>query len=216
MLSRDIDLVRLTGTPMHFLHLSTARSVDLVRAAKAEGLPVTAEATPHHLSLTDEMLSGFDPTFKVNPPLRTRADIEALKHGLADGTIDALATDHAPHTQAAKELPLDQAPPGMLGLQTALGVALAHLEMPLVDIFALLSWKPAVIAGISDRHGRPVQVGEPANLTVVDPETIWQVAPGSLASRSKNTPYVGMDLKGRVRHTLFNGVPVVIEGVPQK
>ncbi len=216
MLSRDIDLVRLTGTPMHFLHLSTARSVDLVRAAKAEGLPVTAEATPHHLSLTDEMLSGFDPTFKVNPPLRTRADIEALKHGLADGTIDALATDHAPHTQAAKELPLDQAPPGMLGLQTALGVALAHLEMPLVDIFALLSWKPAAIAGISDRHGRPVQVGEPANLTVVDPETIWQVAPGSLASRSKNTPYVGMDLKGRVRHTLFNGVPVVIEGVPQK
>jgi dihydroorotase len=216
MLSRDIDLVRLTGTPMHFLHLSTARSVDLVRAAKAEGLPVTAEVTPHHLSLTDEMLSGFDPTFKVNPPLRTRADIDALLRGLADGTIDALATDHAPHTRAAKELPLDQAPPGMLGLQTALGVALAHIEIPLADILALLSWKPATIAGIADRHGRPVQAGEPANLTVLDPDVIWQVAPESLASRSRNTPYVGMDLKGRVRHTLFNGVPVVIEGVPQK
>ena len=216
MVSRDIDLVRLTGTRLHLLHLSTARSVDLVRAAKAEGLPITAEVTPHHLSLTDEMLMGFDPLFKVNPPLRTRADIEALHAGLADGTIDALATDHAPHTQASKELPLDQAPPGMLGLQTALGVALTHLKMPLIDILAALSWKPAAIAGISDRHGRPVEVGEPANLTVIDPDQVWQVVPGSLASRSRNTPYAGMDLTGRVRHTLFNGVPVVIEGVPQK
>lgn len=216
MVSRDIDLVRLTGTPMHFLHLSTARSVGLVRSAKAEGLPITAEVTPHHLSLTDEMLMGFDPTFKVNPPLRTRADINALKAGLADGTIDALATDHAPHTQAAKELPLDQAPPGMLGLQTALGVALTHLDLPLAEILAVMSWKPAVIAGVADRHGRPVQVGEPANLTVIDPNEVWRVVPGSLASRSINTPYAGMDLKGRVRHTLFNGVPVVIEGAPQK
>jgi dihydroorotase len=216
MVSRDIDLVRLTGTPMHFLHLSTARSVDLVRAAKAEGLPITAEVTPHHLSLTDELLMGFDPLFKVNPPLRTRSDIDALKAGLADGTIDALATDHAPHTQAAKELPLDQAPPGMLGLQTALGVALTYLDMPLAEILALLSWKPAAIAGIADRHGRPIEVGEPANLTVIDPHQVWQVVPGSLASRSRNTPYAGMNLTGSVRHTLFNGVPVVIEGAPQK
>lgn len=216
MLSRDIDLVRLTGTPMHFLHLSTARSVDLVRAAKAEGLPITAEVTPHHLSLTDELLRGYDPLYKVNPPLRTPGDIAALKAGLADGTIDALATDHAPHTQAAKERPLDQAPPGMLGLQTALGVALAHLEIPLRDVLAALSWKPAAIAGISDRHGRPVQVGEPANLAVFDPDVIWQVAPESLASRSRNTPYVGLDLRGQVRHTIFHGVPVVVEGVAQK
>jgi dihydroorotase len=216
MLSRDIDLVRLTGTPMHFLHLSTRRSVELVRAAKAEGLPVTAEVTPHHLSLTDECLKGYDATFKVNPPLRTRSDIEALKEGLADGTIDALATDHAPHTQAAKELPLDQAPPGMLGLQTALGVALAHLDLPLAQVLGALSWKPAAIAQIADRQGRPIAVGEPANITVIDPDQIWQVAPGALASRSRNTPYVGMDLKGQVRHTIFNGVPVVIEGAPQK
>jgi dihydroorotase len=216
MVSRDIDLVRLTGTPMHFLHLSTRRSVELVRAAKAEGLPITAEVTPHHLSLTDEMLMGYDPTFKVNPPLRTRSDIEALKEGLADGTIDALATDHAPHSRESKELPLDQAPPGMLGLQTALGVALAHLDLPLADVLGALSWKPAAIAQIADRHGRPVAVGEPANLTVIDPDQVWQVAPESLASRSRNTPYVGMDLKGRVRHTLFNGDPVVIEGAPQR
>jgi dihydroorotase len=216
MVSRDIDLVRLTGTPMHFLHLSTRRSVELVRAAKAEGLPITAEVTPHHLSLTDEMLMGYDPTFKVNPPLRTRSDIEALKEGLADGTIDALATDHAPHSRESKELPLDQAPPGMLGLQTALGVALAHLDLPLADVLGALSWKPAAIAQIADRHGRPVAVGEPANLTVIDPDQVWQVAPESLASRSRNTPYVGMDLKGRVRHTLFNGDPVVNEGAPQR
>jgi dihydroorotase len=216
MLSRDIDLVRLTGTPMHFLHLSTRRSVELVRAAKAEGLAITAEVTPHHLSLTDELLRGYDPTFKVNPPLRTRADIEALKEGLADGTIDALATDHAPHSRATKELPLDQAPPGMLGLQTALGVALAHLDLPIAQVLAALSWKPAEIAQIADRHGRPVMVGEPANLTVIDPDQIWQVAPEALVSRSRNTPYVGMDLKGRVRHTVFNGEPVVIEGAPQK
>ena len=115
MLFRDIELVRLTGVPMHFLHLSTARSVELVRQAKADGLPVTAEATPHHFTLTDEMLEGYDPLFKVNPPLRTRADIDAIKAGLADGTIDAIATDHAPHAPHTKEMPLDQAPPGKIG-----------------------------------------------------------------------------------------------------
>ena len=124
MVHRDIELCRLTGARIHLLHLSTARSVDLVRAAKADGLPVTAECSPHHLSLTDEALRGYDPVFKVNPPLRTAADIAALKAGLADGTIDAIATDHAPHPVEDKERPIDDAPPGMLGLETALGVAL--------------------------------------------------------------------------------------------
>lgn len=216
MVHRDIELARLTGARIHLLHLSTARSVDLVRAAKADGLAVTAEVSPHHLSLTDDALRGFDPVFKVNPPLRTMVDIAALKVGLADGTIDAIATDHAPHPVEDKERPLDDAPPGMLGLETALGVALAVLELPLADVIAALSWKPAAIAGVDDRHGTPIEPGSPANLAIFDPDVRWQVRPAALASRSRNTPYVGMDLRGKVRHTVFRGQPVVIDGVPQR
>src|SRR5690606_11146758 len=147
------------------LHLSTAGSVELVRRAKADGLPVTAEATPHHISLTDDLLAGYSAIFKVNPPLRTMADVEAVRAGLADGTIDAIATDHAPPPPETKEQPLDQAPPGMLGLETALGVSLASLlgaGMTVADVVAALSWKPAAIAGVADTHGRPVAPGEPA------------------------------------------------------
>ncbi|MGA1642006.1 MAG: dihydroorotase [Ilumatobacteraceae bacterium] len=216
MVHRDIELCRLTGAGMHFLHLSTARSVELVRAAKADGLAITAEVAPHHFSLTDELLSGFDPVFKVNPPLRTPADIAALKEGLADGTIDAIATDHAPHAERLKEQPLDQAPPGMLGLETALGVALTELVdtglMTLRQVVAALSWNPARIARLADRHGRPVSVGEPANLTVFDPTATWEVDPSTLASRSRNTPYGGRVLRGRVRHTIYEGVAVVVAG----
>ncbi len=212
MVHRDIELVRLIGARVHFLHLSTARSVALVRAAKADGLPVTAEAAPHHFSLTDERLATYDATFKVNPPLRTSDDVAAVRAGLADGTIDAIATDHAPHAPETKEQPLDQAPPGMLGLETALGVSLAHLDMPLADVVAALSWKPAAIAGVSDRHGRPIVVGEPANLTVFDPEAEWEVVPARLASKSRNTPYVGTPLRGKVRHTIFDGTVVVRDG----
>ena len=129
-----------------------------------------------------------DPVYKVNPPLRRPSDVAAIRAGLADGTIDAIATDHAPHTPETKEQPLDHAPPGMLGLETALGVALAHLDMPLTDIVAALSWKPAAIAGLADRHGRPIAPGEPANITVFDPDVEWEVQPARLASRSRNTP----------------------------
>ena len=216
MVFRDIELVRLTGVPMHFLHLSTARSVQLVRQAKAEGLPITAEATPHHFTLTDEQLSGYDPVFKVNPPLRTRADIDAIKAGLADGTIDAIATDHAPHAPHTKEAPLDQAPPGMLGLETALALAIGELDMPLADIVATLSWKPAAIAGVADRHGRPIAEGEPANLTVFDPTQEWSVVPAHLASKSRNTPYAGRTVTGKVRHTVFRGNVVVADGIAQR
>ena len=212
MLHRDIELVRLTGAPAHFLHLSTAGSVELVRLAKADGLPVTAEATPHHLSLTDEALSGYSALYKVNPPLRTMDDVEAVRAGVADGTIDAIATDHAPHAPETKERPLDQAPPGMLGLETALGVSLAVLDMPLADVVAALSWKPAAIAGIGDRHGRPIAPGEPANLTVFDPERAWEVVPAQLASKSSNTPYVGVPLRGRTTHTVLDGELVVRDG----
>ncbi len=216
MVHRDIELARLTGARIHLLHLSTAGSVELVRAAKADGVAVTAEVAPHHLSLTDEALRGYDPLFKVNPPLRTPTDIAALAAGLADGTVDTIATDHAPHPADDKERPLDQAPPGMVGLETALGVALAALDMPLADVVGALSWKPAAIAGVADRHGRPVAPGEPANLCVFDPHERWQVRPAALASRGHNTPYIGRDLRGRVRHTVFAGVPVVIDGVAQR
>jgi dihydroorotase len=216
MVHRDIELVRLTGAPAHFLHLSTVRSVDLVRAAKADGLPVTAEATPHHISLTDELLRSYSAIFKVNPPLRTMADVEAVRQGLADGTIDAIATDHAPHVAETKEQPLDQAPPGMLGLETALGVAVAHLDMPLGEIVAALSWKPASIAGLADRHGRPIEVGGPANLTAFDPAEEWDVVPARLASKSRNTPYVGVTLRGRVKHTVLAGVVTVENGIPAR
>ena len=213
MVHRDIELVRLTGSPVHLLHLSTARSVALVRAAKADGLPVTAEATPHHISLTDERLGSFDPLFKVNPPLRTMADVEAVRDGLVDGTIDAIATDHAPHPPQAKERPLDAAPPGMLGLETAFGVARAHLDLELRELIGLLSWRPAAIAGLADRHGRPVETGEPANLAVLDPDGRWTVDPGRLASRSTNTPFTDVPLVGRARHTFLHGVAVVRDGV---
>jgi dihydroorotase len=212
MVFRDIELARLTGARLHLLHLSTARSVDLVRAAKADGLPVTAEAAPHHFTLTDSLLQSFDPVYKVNPPLRTAADIAAIKEGLRDGTVDAIATDHAPHPVEAKEQPLDQAPPGMLGLETALALALGELGLDLLEVVALLSWRPAAIAGLEERHGGPIERGRQANLTVFDPSLTWQVAPAALASRSRNTPYAGRSVQGKVRHTLFRGEPVVIDG----
>lgn len=212
MVFRDIELARVTGARLHLLHLSTARSVELVRQAKADGLPITAEAAPHHFTLTDEALSGYDATFKVNPPLRTSADIAALKAGLRDGTIDAIATDHAPHTADTKERPLDQAPPGMLGLETALALSIDELGMDLVDVVAALSWRPAAIAGVADRHGRPVAVGEVANLTVFDPDLRWTVVPADLASKSRNTPYAGRSVRGKVRHTIHAGTAVVVDG----
>lgn len=212
MVYRDIELSRITGARIHVLHISTARAVDLVRAAKREGLPVTAEATPHHISLTDETLRGYSSLYKVNPPLRTMDDVDAVREGLVDGTIDAIATDHAPHTPETKELPLDQAPPGMVGLETALGVALAHLDMPLHEIIEALSWRPAAIAGLADVHGRPIAAGEPANLCVFDPMHEWEVVPSKLASKSHNTPFVGVPLRGRVRHTFLFGQATALDG----
>ena len=209
MVMRDIALSRLTGAPVHFQHLSTAGAVAMVRAARVGGVQVTAEAAPHHFTLTDECCSGYDPLFKVNPPLRGADDVVAVKAGLADGTIDAIATDHAPHTQETKELPFDEAPPGMLGLETALALAITELDADLGEILALLSWKPARVAGLGDEHGGPVVEGRPANLCVIDPEVAWTVDAGALASRSRNTPYDGRQVRGKVRHTLLYGEPVV-------
>jgi len=216
MVMRDIALCRLTGARVHFLHVSTSGSVAMVGAAKAQGLPVTAEAAPHHFTLTDAEARSFDPVYKVNPPLRTDADVAAVRRGLADGAIDAIATDHAPHSQEAKEAPWDEAPPGMLGLETAFALALGGLGLPIERVLALLSWQPARIAGIDDRHGAPVEGGRPANLTVLDPAATWVVDPERLASRSRNTPYAGRALTGRARHTVCRGEAVVIDGVAQR
>jgi dihydroorotase len=212
MVMRDLALARLTGAPVHFQHLSTARSVAMVAEAKATGLPVTAEATPHHFTLTDDCCAGFDPVFKVNPPLRPASDVGAIRAGLADGTVDAVATDHAPHPQEAKEHPFDQAPPGMLGLETALALALTELGLPVESVLALLSWRPAQIAGLADEHGGPVAEGRPANLCVIDTGDDWVVDAGRSASRSRNNPWHGRRLRGRVRHTLLWGEPVVLDG----
>jgi dihydroorotase len=216
MVMRDLALARLTGATIHFLHLSCAGSLAMIRGAKASGLMVTAEVAPHHFTLTDAEVASYDPVFKVNPPLRSRADVAAVKAAVAEGVVDAIATDHAPHTQESKELPFEQAPPGMLGLETALGLALTELDLPLERILALLSWQPAVIAGLSDEHGGPVAVGRPANLCVIDPTAKWVVDPGALASRSRNTPYAGRALVGRARHTILRGEPVVIDGEAQR
>jgi dihydroorotase len=220
MVARDVALARATGARIHFLHLSTAGSVELVRQAKAEGLPVTAEAAPHHFTLTDACAAGYDPVFKVNPPLRPTADVEAVKAGLGDGTIDAIATDHAPHAPELKDLPFDQAPPGMLGLQTALSLAMTELDLPLGRILALMSWQPAAICGLDADHGGdqggPVVPGSVANLCVIDPAATWTVDPTALVSRSRNTPYAGRTMTGRVRHTVFRGEPVVVDAEAQR
>ncbi len=216
MVMRDLALARLTGARLHFLHLSTAGSLAMVRGAKKSGLVVTAEVAPHHFTLTDECVSTYDSVFKVNPPLRTPGDVAAVKAALADGTADAIATDHAPHTGEAKEAPFDQAPPGMLGLETALALGLTELDVPVERVLALMSWQPAAIAGLTAEHGGPIEEGRPANLCVVDPAEEWTVDPAASASRSRNNPYRGRRLRGRVRHTVLHGEPVVIDGQAQR
>ena len=216
MVMRDIALSRLTGGRVHFQHLSTAGSLALVASARAGGLPVTAEVTPHHFTLTAADVAGYDPVFKVNPPLRSADDVAAVKAALVDGTVDAIATDHAPHAQEAKEAPFDQAPPGMLGLETALGLALTEVGLPVERVLAYLSWQPAAVAGLTGQHGGPVAEGAPANLVVVDPDEAWVVDPARLASRSRNTPYAHRKLRGRARHTVLAGEPVVVGAEAQR
>lgn len=216
MVLRDIVLSRLTGARLHLLHLSTAASLAALKSAKAAGVPVTAEVTPHHLTLTEEALAGYSTVFKVNPPLRTAADVAALRAGLAAGTIDAVATDHAPHPPEAKEVSFCEAAPGMVGLETALAVVLSELALPLGRALAAMSWGPAKIAGLLGEHGGPLVPGAPANICVVDPARRWAVQPDRLASRSTNTAFAGRELSGKVRHTLLAGEPVVIDEEAQR
>jgi dihydroorotase len=219
VVARDLLLAELTGGRLHLCHLSTANAVELVRAAKTRGVRVTAEAAPHHFTLTDEVVRSYDPVFKVNPPLREKADVEAVRLGLADGTIDAIATDHAPHAREDKEVEWQAAPPGMLGLETALGLALAELVGPgyleLPAAIERLTAGPARCRRLPG-HGGPVTPGAPANLTVLDPAARWTVDRARLASRSRNTPFHGRELTGRVVHTLLRGVFTVRDGKAQR
>lgn len=211
MVMRDLALARMTGARIHFQHMSTRGSVELIRRARAAGQHVSAEATPHHFTLTDAACASYDPVFKVNPPLRTDDDVAAVKVGLGDGSLDCIATDHAPHAPETKELPFDQAPPGMLGLETALALALTELTLPISEVLALMSWRPAAIASLGD-HGQVIAAGAMANLCVIDPTATWVVDPAKLASRSRNTPFTGRTLRGRVRHTVYRGELVVRDG----
>jgi dihydroorotase len=215
IVARDLVLAERAGARYHVLHMSTAGAAALVRDAKARGVHVSAEVSPQHLTLTDEACASFDPVFKMNPPLRTQADVDALTAAVIDGTIDAIATDHAPHATETKAVPFEEAPPGMLGTETALAVAITQLvetgKLPLASVLALLSWRPARIAGLDD-HGGPIAPGRPAHLCVIDPSEPWVVDAANLASRSRNSPFDGWKLTGRVRHTICRGEPVVIDG----
>ena len=215
IVARDVMLARHTGSRVHIAHVSTAGSVEVIRWAKAQGIQVTSEVTPHHLMLTTDLLAGYDPTFKVNPPLRPSEDVEALRAALADGTIDAVATDHAPHARHDKEHAFVDAAPGMLGLETALSVVSdVMVGSGLLDwagVAQVMSMRPARIAGLSG-HGRPIAVGEPANLTLVDPSATVTVDRDASMSLSRNNPWHGRQLTGAVHATLLRGLPTVLKG----
>ncbi|WP_255498129.1 dihydroorotase [Nakamurella sp. PAMC28650] len=211
IIARDCLLADHVDSRLHVCHVSTAGSVEIVAAAKARGTRVTAEVTPHHLLLTDERAVGYDPLFKVNPPLRTGSDVAALRAALVSGAVDIVATDHAPHASQDKETEWDSAKPGMLGLQTALSVVIGTMvHTGLLDwrgVARVMSEKPALIGGLADQ-GRPVAQGEPANLVLLDPSAVWTVRGREMASLSSNTPFEGMTLPGRVVGTFLRGVRV--------
>lgn len=215
IIARDILLADHVKSRLHICHLTTAGGVELVRWAKAQGIDVTAEVTPHHLLLTDELVESYDPVYKVNPPLRTSEDVSALRAGLADGTIDIVATDHAPHPTEDKECEWSAAAFGMLGLETALGVvAKTMVETGLMSwsqVAEVMSINPARIGGYT-RQGQKIAVGAPANLTVINTTQSWSVDRQKLASKSLNTPFHGDTLPTKVIHTIYEGVFVVKDG----
>jgi len=215
IIARDVLLAEHVGSRLHVCHLSTAGSVEIIRWAKSRGIDVTAEVTPHHLILTDDLARGYDPTFKVNPPLRTQQDVEAVRAGLADGTIDIVATDHAPHTREDKDCEWAAAAFGMTGLETALSVVQETMvdtgRLTWADVARVLSEAPARIGRVTD-HGRPIAVGEPANLTLVDPGARRVVDPAEQATKSGNSPFRGRELPGRVVATFLRGRATVLDG----
>jgi dihydroorotase len=221
VIARDCLLSAHVGSALHVCHVSTAGSVEIIRWAKAKGWRVTAEVTPHHLLLTDELVAGYDPVYKVNPPLRTQADVDALRAGLADGTLDCVATDHAPHPVEDKETEWQAATSGMTGLETALRVVHAAMVttglLDWVGVADRMSVRPALIGrltgdGGAPAHGRDLAPGAPANVVIYDPQARSVVDPARQASRSRNTPFAGMELPGQVVATFLRGEPTVLDG----
>jgi dihydroorotase len=216
IIARDVLLAEHVGSRLHVCHLSTRGSVEIVRWAKSRGIDVTAEVTPHHLLLSDDLVRSYDPIYKVNPPLRSNDDVEAVREGLADGTIDIVATDHAPHPMEDKECEWSAAAFGMLGLETALSV----VQQTMVDtgrltweqVAAAMSTRPADIGRVTNQ-GRPVAVGEPANLVLVDPAATRTIDARDTASLSRNNPYAGLTLPGEVVATFLRGRPTVLDRV---
>lgn len=206
MVSRDLILAKMTGGKLHIAHVSTAGSVELIRRAKEQGVNVTAEVTPHHLALTDECMKTFNTDFKVNPPLRTSADVEALKLGLKDGTIDCIVSDHAPHASEEKDVELEFAPFGVIGMETMLGVVINELINP-----GVLTWLEAMVkltvapARILDIPKGTLAPGADANVTIIDPALVWSVSPEQFKSKSRNCPFIGRQLKGKAVMTIVGG-----------
>ncbi len=206
MTSRDIALAEATGGRLHIMHVSTINSVDALRRAKSRNVRVTAEATPHHFTLTDECLRTFDSNYKMNPPLRGREHVEAVIAGLADGTIDAIASDHAPHAKEKKMQELDQAPFGVVGLETSLGLVVTkliepgHLDWP--QAIRKMSLNPARILGIDKGT---LRIGAEADVTIIDPKVRWTVDSAEFRSKSANTPFAGMELTGRAEVVIVGG-----------
>lgn len=208
IIARDILLANMVGARLHICHVTTAGGVEIIRWAKSQGMKVTAEVTPHHLLLTDETANSYDPIYKVNPPLRTQGDVEALRAAVVDGTIDIVGTDHAPHPVESKECEWQNAAFGMVGLETAFPIIFTTLiktgRISWQRAVEVMSSAPAAIAGY-ENHGRPIAVGEPAHITVINPTDVLVVDRAQLASKSKNTPFHGMEFEGTVVATVFNG-----------
>ncbi len=213
MVARDLELLKLTGGRLHFAHISTARSLELIREAKKKGLAVSCETAPHYLVLTDEALSAFDANFKMNPPLRGEADQKALTEALKDGVVDCIASDHAPHTSQEKETELDTAAFGIIGLESSLGICLTYLVHKNIlkpsELVARMSWMPAKVLGL--RKGT-LSVGADADVTLINPEKKWTLRSEELESRSRNSPFIGWEFKGRAEMTLVGGHVMMKDG----
>jgi len=205
--ARDIEIALYLNARVHLAHMSLARSCALIRLAKSQGIKVTAEACPHHFVLTDEACSSFDTSTKVNPPLRSKQDVEAIKEAIADGTIDCIVTDHAPHTKEDKEVGFDDAPFGLIGLETSLGLTITELVKPgIIDLGQMvdkMSFTPARIVGLANKGS--IKPGFDADITIIDPDCEWTVTQEGFVSKSKNSPFVGRKLKGLVEHTICGG-----------